>query len=298
MARSRRLRLRRSSTRPTIPTMPPSGSGRSSRPRPAATRRGASGSELWPRWPAGSRCASRSTRSPIGPSAPSATSCPMPRRGRARARSLLVPYGRRLALGYLLPGDARGPEPRASSCATVEAVVSGPMLTPDLLALAEEIAAYYRAPLGTTLAAMLPPGLESRLDATLGGQPGCRRPAGRAARLARRVREVADAALSDCPAPRPERVARAAAPIRRPAGAAGRSDRRSVKARRVRTLRRLPDAERQPRAALRSSERSSTRWAAASGPCRTWRRRSTSSRPPARRGRRLVALGAAEHGMA
>ena len=38
------------------------------------------------------------------------------------------------------------------------------MLTPDLLALAEEIAAYYRAPIGTTLAAMLPPGLESRLD--------------------------------------------------------------------------------------------------------------------------------------
>ena len=37
------------------------------------------------------------------------------------------------------------------------------MLTPDLLALAEEIAAYYRAPIGTTLAAMLPPGLESRL---------------------------------------------------------------------------------------------------------------------------------------
>jgi primosomal protein N' (replication factor Y) len=37
------------------------------------------------------------------------------------------------------------------------------MLTGDLLALAEDIAAYYRAPVGTTLAAMLPPGLESRL---------------------------------------------------------------------------------------------------------------------------------------
>ena len=37
------------------------------------------------------------------------------------------------------------------------------MLTPDLLGLAEEMAAYYRAPIGTTLAAMLPPGLESRL---------------------------------------------------------------------------------------------------------------------------------------
>jgi primosomal protein N' (replication factor Y) (superfamily II helicase) len=72
---------------------------------------------------------------------------------------LLVPYGRRLALGYLLPGVAEA----ADGLKAVEAVVSGPMLTPDLLALAEEIAAYYRAPIGTTLAAMLPPGLESRL---------------------------------------------------------------------------------------------------------------------------------------
>ena len=34
------------------------------------------------------------------------------------------------------------------------------MLTADVLALAEELSIYYRAPLGTTLAAMLPPGLE------------------------------------------------------------------------------------------------------------------------------------------
>ena len=38
------------------------------------------------------------------------------------------------------------------------------MLTADVLALAEELSIYYRAPLGTTLAAMLPPGLESRLE--------------------------------------------------------------------------------------------------------------------------------------
>src|SRR5688572_21225377 len=74
---------------------------------------------------------------------------------------LLVPYGKRLALGYLLPGDA---EPSSAELKAVEAVVSGPMLTADLLALAEEISAYYRAPIGTTLAAMLPPGLESRLS--------------------------------------------------------------------------------------------------------------------------------------
>jgi primosomal protein N' (replication factor Y) len=71
-----------------------------------------------------------------------------------------VPYGRRVALGYLLSVaervDIDGLKP-------IEAVVSDPMLTPDLLALAEAISVYYRAPIGTTIAAMLPPGLESRL---------------------------------------------------------------------------------------------------------------------------------------
>jgi primosomal protein N' (replication factor Y) len=73
---------------------------------------------------------------------------------------LLVPYGRRLALGYLLPGSADA----GAELKPVEAVISEPMLTRDLLALAEELSVYYRAPLGTTLAAMLPPGLESRLE--------------------------------------------------------------------------------------------------------------------------------------
>jgi len=73
---------------------------------------------------------------------------------------VLVPYGRRLALGYVMPGED---DDAAGELRDVEAVVSEPMLTPDLLELAEAISAYYRAPIGTTLAAMLPPGLESRL---------------------------------------------------------------------------------------------------------------------------------------
>lgn len=73
---------------------------------------------------------------------------------------VLVPYGGRLALGYLL-GDA--PEPLPDALA-LETVVSRPMLTPDLIDLAEAIAIRYRAPIGTTLAAMLPPGMESRLE--------------------------------------------------------------------------------------------------------------------------------------
>ncbi len=75
---------------------------------------------------------------------------------------LLVPYGRRQALGYLVEVDGREPED-GTELRTVEAVVSGPMLTPDLIEVARRIAVYYRAPIGTTIAAMLPPGLESRL---------------------------------------------------------------------------------------------------------------------------------------
>ena len=73
---------------------------------------------------------------------------------------VLVPYGRRLALGYVMPGVA---DETREELKEIEAIVSEPMLTPDLLALAEGISAYYRAPIGTTLSAMLPPGLESRL---------------------------------------------------------------------------------------------------------------------------------------
>ncbi len=82
----------------------------------------------------------------------------------ARAGSLvLVPYGRRLALGYLLPGE---PDATEVVPKPIEAVVSKPMLTDELMSLAEQISAYYRAPIGTTLAAMLPPGLESRIERT------------------------------------------------------------------------------------------------------------------------------------
>ncbi len=82
----------------------------------------------------------------------------------------LVPYGRRLALGYRMPDapPARGGE----ELRAVEAIVSGPLLTPDLLELAEGIATYYRAPVGTALAAMLPPGLASRVQRSWRLAPG------------------------------------------------------------------------------------------------------------------------------
>jgi primosomal protein N' (replication factor Y) (superfamily II helicase) len=158
---------------------------------------------------------------------------------------LLVPYGRRLALGYLLPG-APEPEPRIELRA-VEAVVSAPMLTSDLLTLAEEIAAYYCAPLGATIAAMLPPGLESRLerrwastDPTLLPEP-LRMALGDS-------EEITDGALKRALGPR---WSAAADGLRRSGGLAARWSLRpaELQARRVRTLRRLGGVDELRRAA-------------------------------------------------
>lgn len=105
-----------------------------------------------------------------------------PELGQPAAGSLLlVPYGSRLALGYLMPDASEAPSD--ADLRDIEAVVSAPMLTDDLLALATEIAAYYRAPIGTTLAAMLPPGLESRIERRWSLAPGDRLPADMAASL-------------------------------------------------------------------------------------------------------------------
>lgn len=158
---------------------------------------------------------------------------------------LLVPYGRRLALGYLLSGEAdaeAGIELRS-----VEAVVSGPMLTTDLLALAQEIAAYYRAPLGTTIAAMLPPGLESRLDRRwTAPDPSALPPSLRDAFTS--VTELSDSALRRALGPRSgaaaERLRRAGALVARWSLGAP-----EFSARRVRVLRRVPGDATAPRGA-------------------------------------------------
>jgi primosomal protein N' (replication factor Y) len=151
---------------------------------------------------------------------------------------LLVPYGRRLALGYLLPGAADA-DP-GIELRSVEAIVSGPMLTSDLLALAEEIAAYYRAPLGTTIAAMLPPGLESRLDRRWTARDAAALPAALLDAMSDEG-EISDPALRRALGPRwsaaSERLRRAGAltarwSLRPP----------ELSARRVRVLRRLPGA--------------------------------------------------------
>ena len=158
---------------------------------------------------------------------------------------LLVPYGRRLALGYLLAGTPDA-EP-GIELRSVEAVVSAPMLTPDLLALAEEIAAYYCAPLGATIAAMLPPGLESRLqrrwrspDASLLPDPLRTALAG--------SDDLTDAALKRALGPRWNAAADG---LRRSGALAASWSLRppELQARRVRTLRRLPETGTGTRAA-------------------------------------------------
>jgi primosomal protein N' (replication factor Y) len=158
---------------------------------------------------------------------------------------LLVPYGRRLALGYLLPGT---PEPEPGiELRSVEAVVSAPMLTPDLLALAEEISVYYCAPLGATIAAMLPPGLESRLERRWRSPDPGRLPDQLGPALDG-ANELTDAALKRALGPR---WSSAADGLRRSGALTASWSLRppELQARRIRTLRRLPDAGAAPRAA-------------------------------------------------
>ncbi|MEX0625598.1 MAG: primosomal protein N' [Chloroflexota bacterium] len=158
---------------------------------------------------------------------------------------LLVPYGRRLALGYLLPGT---PEPDPGiELKSVEAVVSVPMLTPDLLALAEEIAGYYCAPLGATIVAMLPPGLESRLERRWTSPDVSLLPDPLRAALSNSD-EISDAILKRLLGPR---WSAAADGLRRSGALAARWSLRppELQARRVRTLRRLPEADAPGRAA-------------------------------------------------
>jgi primosomal protein N' (replication factor Y) len=158
---------------------------------------------------------------------------------------LLVPYGRRLALGYLLPGAAEleaGIELRS-----VEAVVSAPMLTPDLLTLAEEIAAYYCAPLGATIAAMLPPGLESRLERRWSAEDATLFPEPLRVTLAESG-EITDGALKRALGPHWSAAADA---LRRSGALTSTWSLRppELGARRVRILRRLPGVEVTTRAA-------------------------------------------------
>jgi primosomal protein N' (replication factor Y) len=121
------------------------------------------------------------------------------------------------------------------------------MLTPDLLALAEEISIYYCAPLGTTIAAMLPPGLESRLERRWRSPDPGRLPEQLGPALDG-DNELTDAALKRALGPR---WSSAADGLRRSGALTTSWSLRppELQARRIRTLRRLPNAAAAPRAA-------------------------------------------------
>ena len=100
-----RLRSRGRQRDRATPTRRPSASGRSSRPRLAATRRAAPASDRSAdEHRRRGRSASRSRRSPTVRSERSPTTFRPPSVIPRPGSLLLVPYGRRLALGYLMPG--------------------------------------------------------------------------------------------------------------------------------------------------------------------------------------------------
>ncbi|MFN7133109.1 MAG: primosomal protein N', partial [Myxococcales bacterium] len=78
-------------------------------------------------------------------------------------RRVVVPFGRARAVGFYL-GEASSPPPEGKARDVLQLLDEGPVFDPELLALLEWTATYYRYPLGETLRAALPPGL-TRPDA-------------------------------------------------------------------------------------------------------------------------------------
>ncbi len=73
-------------------------------------------------------------------------------------RRVLVPLGRRTETGLVLgPGEARGDVRDA-----IRLLDDGPLLTAEIIALARWAAGHYLAPLGPTVKAALPPGIDVR----------------------------------------------------------------------------------------------------------------------------------------
>ena len=278
MAPGRRLRLRRSSTRPATPTRPPSRiweiiQAEARRDPPRRVRAEAVRDPMSARRAAGAG-RRRGRRRPAG------AHLQLPPAARARRRAapgslLLVPYGRRLALGYLLPGGSGGREPeqelkrgrggRLGTDADARPARAG-RGDRDLLPRADRHHASPRCCRPASSPGSIGAGVVEAADCLPGRSASrCGRRRGEDQR--RRLQRLAPRRGRD-------RLARTAASLRGDARRTGRCDRR--RSRRVASalLRAAaPDAE-PPACARRCSGRSSRRWATASGRCRTWPRSS------------------------
>jgi primosomal protein N' (replication factor Y) len=78
--------------------------------------------------------------------------------------AVIVPYGRRQALGIVLGPTSRPPDGRAARDVVDRIRADGPLLPPLVLALAGWVSEHYLAPPVATIRAFLPPGLLERLE--------------------------------------------------------------------------------------------------------------------------------------
>ncbi len=81
--------------------------------------------------------------------------------GAGPGRRCVVPFGRRLLTGIIL-GPAREDAPREKTRDLLRLLDEGPLLPPDVLALARFAAGHYLAPVGLAVRSALPPGIDVR----------------------------------------------------------------------------------------------------------------------------------------
>jgi primosomal protein N' (replication factor Y) (superfamily II helicase) len=86
--------------------------------------------------------------------------------------AVIVPYGRRQALGIVLGAAGRPPDGREPREVVDRVRTDGPVLPPLMLELARWVSAHYLAPPVTTIRSFLPPGLLERLELVAERRPG------------------------------------------------------------------------------------------------------------------------------
>ncbi|MGH2467001.1 MAG: hypothetical protein ACRDGL_04650, partial [Candidatus Limnocylindrales bacterium] len=86
--------------------------------------------------------------------------------------AVIVPFGRRQAIGVVLGPGAGPPGPRAIKSLVDRVRTDGPILPPLGVRLARLVAETYLAPTATVVRQMLPPGFLERLELYVAAVPG------------------------------------------------------------------------------------------------------------------------------